>query len=53
MFCPSLATMLLPEADAAMNEPFKFELFLSYANTDRAWVHGYLIPALGVPRVAL
>ena len=33
-----------------MNEPFTFDLFLSYAPADRAWVHGYLIPALGVPR---
>ncbi len=27
-----------------------FDVFLSYASADRAWVHGYLIPALAVPR---
>ena len=36
-----------------MNEPHSFDLFLSYAAADRAWVQGYLIPALGVPRERL
>lgn len=32
-----------------MNEP-RSDPFLSYASADRAWVQGYLIPALGMPR---
>lgn len=33
-----------------MDESFIFDLFLSYANADRAWVEGYLISALGISR---
>ena len=40
-------------ADYSVNASFEYDLFLSYANADRAWVQGYLIPALGVPRECL
>jgi WD40 repeat protein len=32
------------------SRPTTFELFVQYAEADRAWVHGYLLPTLGLPR---
>lgn len=32
------------------SQPTTFELFVQYAEADRAWVHGYLLPTLGLPR---
>ena len=40
-------------AGNSVNAPFEHDLFLSYASADHAWVQGYLIPALGVPRERL
>ncbi len=28
---------------------FQYDLFVSYSRADRAWVHGYLLPALNLP----
>lgn len=30
-----------------------FELFISYADLDQAWIEGFLIPALGLPRAQI
>lgn len=36
--------------DGDGHEPAQYDLFVAYARADALWVHGHLLPALGLPR---